>query len=90
VYAPRWLLQPDGPDSNGFDTWTSTAGRVVALEHDAPAAWTTGLAGLGHRLRSARGTDGTFGHAHAITIDPEGLRRAAADPRTRVGSAGGH
>jgi gamma-glutamyltranspeptidase/glutathione hydrolase len=90
VYAPRWLLQPDGQDSNGFDTWTSTAGRVVALEHDAPAAWTTGLAGLGHRLRSGRGTDGTFGHAHAITIDPEGLRRAAADPRTRVGSAGGH
>jgi gamma-glutamyltranspeptidase/glutathione hydrolase len=90
VPAARWLLQPDAATMTGFDTWTSAAGRLVALEHDAPEAWTAGLAARGHRLRASTGIDGTFGHAHAITIDPDGLRRAAADPRTHVGSAGAH
>jgi gamma-glutamyltranspeptidase/glutathione hydrolase len=87
VHAARWVLHPDSSTSNGFDTWTSPNGRIVAVEDHAPGGWATGLEERGHRVRVQPGLDGGFGHAHAITIDAEGLRRAAADPRTFVGSA---
>jgi gamma-glutamyltranspeptidase/glutathione hydrolase len=90
VHAARWVLQPDAPTSNGFDTWTNPTGRIVAIEDHAPSGWMTGLEARGHRIRVQSGLDGGFGHAHAITIDDDGLRRAAADPRTYVGSAGAH
>lgn len=87
VHAARWVLQPADPAMTGFDTWTNPAGHVVAVEDHAPAAWIDGLRARGHWVVVHRGYDGAFGHAHAITIDEDGLRRGAADPRTHVGAA---
>jgi gamma-glutamyltranspeptidase/glutathione hydrolase len=90
IHAGRWVLQPDDPATAGFDTWTSRASRLVVVEDRAPAGWAAGLGSRGHDVRTRTGLDGGFGHAHAITIDQDGLRRAAADPRTFVGSAGAY
>jgi gamma-glutamyltranspeptidase/glutathione hydrolase len=89
VRAARWILQPGQPMNDGFDTWTTTTGRAVAVEGHAPQAWLDGLAALGHRVQLEAAFDGAFGHAHAITIDENGRRRGAADPRTHVGAAAG-
>lgn len=89
IRAPRWALQPNEPVSDGFDTWTTTSGRLVALEGHAPSGWPDGLRSLGHGVLPAAAYDGAFGHAHAITIDEQGCRRGAADPRTHVGAAAG-
>jgi gamma-glutamyltranspeptidase/glutathione hydrolase len=89
IEAARWVLEPARPDSTGFDTWLADGGHTVAVEDHAPAGWIDGLASRGHRVRRAPGFIGHFGHAHAITIDADGLRRGAADPRTIVGSAAG-
>ena len=89
IEAARWVLEPARPDSTGFDTWLAVDGHTVAIEAHAPAGWLDGLASRGHRVREAPAFSGQFGHAHAITIDADGLRRGAADPRTIVGSAAG-
>ena len=89
IEAARWVLEPARPESSGFDTWSATGGHTVAIEDHAPGGWLDGLAARGHRVRSAPGFSGHFGHAHAITVDADGLRRGAADPRTIVGSAAG-
>jgi gamma-glutamyltranspeptidase/glutathione hydrolase len=86
VAAPRWSLR--GP-STGFDTWTSATPPTVAVEAGAPAGWLEQLADRGHHAVSAPFGDVGFGHAHIITVEPDGSFAAAADPRTRVGSAAG-
>lgn len=83
VAAPRWALR--GP-TTGFDTWDGDAPPTLVVEGHAPEAWAT--APLGYALRRSDAFTGEFGHAHAIVDDGE-LLRAAADPRSVIGSAAG-
>ncbi len=91
IPAARWALT--GGDS-GFDTWSPDAAgpdaeRVsVNIEGHAPAAWDADLAARGHRVARVGRYDSGFGHAHAITVDVDGTRHGAADPRTVVGACG--
>jgi gamma-glutamyltranspeptidase/glutathione hydrolase len=41
VGAPRWSLTREA--STGFDVWETSEPPIVALEHDAPAAWQDGM-----------------------------------------------
>jgi gamma-glutamyltranspeptidase/glutathione hydrolase len=86
VAAPRWALRGD---ATGFDTWTSGRAPTVVVEGHAPTAWRSGLAERGHRVDVAPSFDSGFGHAQAIVVEPNGTMAAAADPRARIGSAGG-
>ena len=77
----RWVLR-SGP--TGFDTWANGgADATVVIEEGAPEAWFGGLRQLGHRVRTAPAGDGTFGQAHAIVIDLDGVPTAAAEPRIK-------
>jgi gamma-glutamyltranspeptidase/glutathione hydrolase len=80
INAPRWALA--GPRT-GFDTWDDLTTQAVDVEGHAPNEWMTGLAGRGHRVNRVDAWDSTFGHAHAIVSDGDGLA-GAADPRARV------
>lgn len=84
IGAPRWALR--GPAS-GFDTWGPTP-PTVTIEAGAPTGWRDGLAALGHDVVAVPAGDGSFGHAHCITVGDGGFT-AAADWRTIVGSAAG-
>ncbi|MGH9132887.1 MAG: gamma-glutamyltransferase, partial [Ilumatobacteraceae bacterium] len=81
VHAGRWALR--GPES-GFDTWSQAGGPAVSVEGHAPGAWRTGLAQRGHRVHEGPAFDSSFGHAHAIVVEPSGVLVGAADPRARV------
>lgn len=83
INAPRWALA--GP-TTGFDTWNSPGAQIVDLEGHAPHGWSE-LAARGHRLNSCPPYDSGFGHAHAITLDADGVLAGAADPRARVSAA---
>jgi len=83
INAPRWALS--GP-ATGFDTWTAPEGQTVELEGHAPTTWQA-LAARGHRTNANPPFDGGFGHAHAITLDDDGVLAGAADPRARVSAA---
>lgn len=81
VGAPRWGLSGE---ATGFDTW-DTPNAAVALEPGHPASWETGLTTRGHRVIGTT----AVGHAHAITVDGDGLA-GAADPRAHNGAAQGY
>jgi gamma-glutamyltranspeptidase/glutathione hydrolase len=83
IRSGRWALR--GPGS-GFDTWTSGAAPTVQVEGHAPERWTGELAGRGHAVERALPYDSSFGHSHAIVVEPGGVLAGAADPRTVVGS----
>ncbi len=85
INAPRWALS--GP-STGFDTWTAPAEQIVDLEGHAPPDWQA-LGDRGHRTRHSASFDSAFGHAHAITLDRDGVLAGAADPRARIAAATG-
>jgi len=85
INAPRWALA--GP-STGFDTWAAPSGQIVEIEGHAPTAWQA-LADRGHRTGLSPAFDSGFGHAHAITIDGDGVLAGAADPRARIAAATG-
>jgi gamma-glutamyltranspeptidase/glutathione hydrolase len=79
VAAPRWVLR-SGP--TGFDTWLNGgANATVVIEEGAPPAWFSELPQLGQFIRAAPAGDGTFGHAHAIVVDRDGVPAGAAEPR---------
>ena len=80
INAPRWALA--GP-ATGFDTWSAPNAQIVDLEGHAPTGWND-LAGRGHRVNASPAFDSGFGHAHAITLDADGVLAGAADPRARV------
>jgi gamma-glutamyltranspeptidase/glutathione hydrolase len=82
INAPRWALA--GP-TTGFDTWDDPTVQHLEIEGHAPNAWDAGLAARGHRVSRLPAFDSTFGHAHAIVADGDGLA-GAADPRARVGA----
>jgi gamma-glutamyltranspeptidase / glutathione hydrolase len=86
VSAGRWALR--GPQT-GFDTWTSGLPPTVMIEGHAASQWRTGLLERGHPVDVAPPFDSGFGHAHVITVERPGGFAAAADPRTRFGSAAG-
>ena len=83
VAAPRWALR--GPRT-GFDTWDGGSTPSLMVEGHAPDGWAE--APDGYQLRRAGAFTGEFGHAHAI-VDDGTVLRAAADPRSLVGSAAG-
>lgn len=82
INAPRWAL---AGASTGFDTWDDLEGQLVDIDGHAPADWESGLVDRGHAVRRQPAFDSTFGHAHAIVRDGDGLA-GAADPRCRVGA----
>ena len=85
INAGRWALR--GAET-GFDTWA--AGRPsVSIEGHAPEDWAAALAARGHQTSTALPWDSSFGHAHAIVLERDGILVGAADPRTRVGSCAG-
>ncbi len=84
INAPRWKLA--GPVT-GFDTWARPDGTIVALEGHAPASWDA-LAGRGHATNREPAYS-SFGHAHAITLDADGVLAGAADPRASVSAVTG-
>jgi gamma-glutamyltranspeptidase/glutathione hydrolase len=86
IAAPRWVLK--GPVT-GFDTWTAPAGPAVQVEGHAPDSWEDDLAARGHRVEMRPPLDSGFGHAHVITVEPDGMLSGAADPRAVIASAAG-
>ena len=86
IDAGRWILH--GPD-HGFDTWTSAGAPSVHVEGHAPGGWIDGLTARGHRTESRPAWDSSFGHAHAIVVEPSGTFAGAADPRAVIGAAAG-
>lgn len=86
INAGRWLL--NGP-TTGFDTWTGDGGPHVIVEGQIASHWNDGLVARGHEVRILGPYDTSFGHAHAIVIEPTGMLAGAADPRTVIGSVAG-
>ena len=60
-----------------------------AVETTAPSAWADGLRSRGHDVVPVDGILGSFGHAHVIEVDEDGLA-GAADPRAMIGAATGY
>ena len=87
VGAPRWSLTREA--STGFDVWETDEPPIVALEHDAPAAWQDGLRRRGYRVWRNEPADEGFGHAQMIRVTGDGMLGGAADPRPRDGACVG-
>jgi gamma-glutamyltranspeptidase/glutathione hydrolase len=87
IGAPRWSLTREA--STGFDVWDSAEPPIVALEHDAPAAWEHGLARRGYRVWRGDQTDAGFGHAQMIRVAADDMLAGAADPRAYDGACVG-
>src|SRR5205807_6403538 len=73
IGAPRWSLLGE---ETGFDTWLDPDATRVAVEKVAPEAWGDGLRARGHDVVPVDGILGTFGHAHVIEVDADGLAGA--------------
>ncbi|MEK7411533.1 MAG: gamma-glutamyltransferase, partial [Actinomycetota bacterium] len=86
INAGRWLLR--GP-TTGFDTWTGAGGPHVIVEGQIAEQWNDGLTARSHEVKILPPFDGSFGHAHAIIVEPTGMLAGAADPRTVIGSVAG-
>jgi len=86
INAGRWLLR--GPVT-GFDTWTAAGGPHVIVEGQIAPQWVEGLTARGHEVHVINQFDSSFGHAHAIVVEPTGMLAGAADPRTVIGSVAG-
>ena len=85
VSAPRWVLTGG---RTGFDTWADGGPDHVALEVGAPTEWAAGLAERGHLVQHlVRGAN--VGHAHVITVTPDGTYAGATDARALSGAAVG-
>lgn len=80
ISASRWRLG----SSNGFDTWRDPGAIVLQLEEGAP--WSEGLSALGHPV-AALPYGSSFGHAHLIDVQDNGVLAGAADPRSLIGAA---
>lgn len=86
IAAPRWIL--NGPET-GFDTWTGAGGPHVVLEAHGAGHWHDGLTERNHDITIEPQFSSSFGHAHAIVVEPDAMLAGAADPRAVVGSAAG-
>jgi gamma-glutamyltranspeptidase/glutathione hydrolase len=85
IGAPRWALTSE----SGFDTWSDPDGARVAVETTAPAGWADGLRARGHDVTEVDGVMGTFGHAHMIEVNADGVA-GAADHRALISAAAGY
>ena len=75
VAAGRWILQGE----TAFSTWAG--GRPhTALEAHAPSAWREGLQRRGHVVRELTEPP-LAGHAHMLSVAPDGKLEGASDPR---------
>jgi gamma-glutamyltranspeptidase/glutathione hydrolase len=74
--------------TTGFAIWTDPAGTAVAVEGNAPTAWSAGLAARGHEVTTTEPFDHGFGHAHLIVVG-DGHLAGASDPRARSGLCSG-
>ncbi len=87
IAAGRWALALPAQATRspiGFDCWDQ-AGRVdVRIEGHAPPGWDQGLRRRGHSVIRDAPYDGSFGHAHLITVHDDHLA-GATDPRPRSG-----
>lgn len=73
---PRWMLDPiDGRNS------------VVAVEAHTPRGTIDHLMKLGHQVTVRSDVQHGWGPVSLITIDEQGMRRAAADPRVDTATA---
>jgi gamma-glutamyltranspeptidase/glutathione hydrolase len=86
INAGRWALQGA---STGFDSWATPLDLTLAVEGQTPPDWAEALASRGHRTARLDILDSSFGHAHAIVVEADGILAGAADPRTIVGSCAG-
>ena len=89
VAAPRLTL--DAPSAGPFRLWWGDD-LTVLVEADAPPAWSAGLAGHGHRLRTISAFDPVaVGCAQIIATVRDGsdapLLVGASDPRSPAGAA---
>jgi gamma-glutamyltranspeptidase/glutathione hydrolase len=73
---PRWMVPPG-----------QSSGSEVAVEAHAPAEVVKGLERRGHRVTVRHETQHGWGPVSVITIDENGLRTAAADPRVDTAMA---
>lgn len=73
---PRWMIQP-----------INAAASVVAVESHAPPEVIHGLEARGHQVAVRHETQHGWGPVSVITIDENGLRTAAADPRGATATA---
>lgn len=87
IGAPRWSLMGSG--ASGFDTWADPDGATVGVETIAPPEWSETLRARGHEVTEIDGVFGSFGHAHVIEVDDDGLA-GAADPRALISAAVGY
>ncbi len=83
VNSSRWILQGT---TGGFDTWSEVAQPSVVLETTSPAGLGEALTDLGHQV-TVSSIGSTFGHAHAIVVEPDGEAAGGADHRALIGSA---
>jgi gamma-glutamyltranspeptidase/glutathione hydrolase len=73
---PRWVLSPiDAPAPE------------IAVEGHTPPEVVSGLRARGHRIAQKEALQPGWGPVSVITIDEQGLRTAAADPRVHTASA---
>jgi gamma-glutamyltranspeptidase/glutathione hydrolase len=91
ISAPRLAL--DAPSAGPFRMWWGED-LTVLIEADAPAAWSDGLTGRGHRTRAISAFDPVaVGCAQIIAVEQraDGQRClvAASDPRSPDGAAVG-
>ena len=86
IHAGRWAL---AGAATGFDTWASGDSPTVKTEGHAAESWDDELAARGHQVRRTDSYDSGYGHAHAITLEADGVLSGAADPRTWIGSVAG-
>jgi gamma-glutamyltranspeptidase/glutathione hydrolase len=88
IGSGRWALAPPAEairSSIAFETWLGSGRRLdVRLEGHAPSAWDAGLRARGHSVVRDAPYDGSFGHAHLITVYDSHLA-GATDPRPRFG-----
>jgi gamma-glutamyltranspeptidase/glutathione hydrolase len=85
--AARWALT--GSARSGFDTWSDPDGVRVEIEADG-AGWAGGLAERGHEVKVVDQLGSTFGHAHVIAVDGDGMLGGCADPRALIGATAGY
>jgi gamma-glutamyltranspeptidase/glutathione hydrolase len=75
--VPRWHIDGGG----------SSPESILAVEEDMPETVVSGLASRGHRIEVVPARRPDWGPVSVITVDPDGTRRAAADPRVSTATA---
>ena len=78
VGRPRWHADTPGPPQS-----------TLAVEARMPQGVLSGLRARGHRVDVGPELAPAWGPVSVVSIDPQGVRRAAADPRIGTATADG-